>query len=189
MLQVTAKIIVVVVRLVDDSGLVGLCLPSDVEGAADNLIGSCSSNCAGESILAILSHDGQTQRLVIYLICFVHAVHPSRVTTSVQTVVASVVLVVLLQLDCVAIEDEATHVDAVRIAAYARTIVSGLLEVLCNVVKAQYDVDERVVLVGHHQRDNACTIIGDANFHALVTLKGVELHSVAIDDSVELGCI
>ena len=106
--------------LIDDSGFVGGSLPSDVEGVAiDNLIsGSCRYG-AGESVLAVLSNDGQFQCLVVNLLGLVDLVHPTRIATAMQTVVTSVVLVVLLQLDGVTIQYEATHVDAVSIAAYA----------------------------------------------------------------------
>ena len=59
-LQVAAQVVVVVVGLVDDGRLVSLSLPRDVQRVVVcNLVGGDGSNGAGESVLAVLGHDGK----------------------------------------------------------------------------------------------------------------------------------
>ena len=58
--ELAAQVIIVVVRLVDDGGLVGLSLPGDVEHVVvGHLVSRHGSNRSGESVLSVLGHYGQ----------------------------------------------------------------------------------------------------------------------------------
>ena len=60
--KVAAKVVVVVVGLVNDSWLVGLSLPSHIQHIVGcKLVGGNSHYLAGESVFAISSYDGKLQ--------------------------------------------------------------------------------------------------------------------------------
>ena len=75
------------VGLVDDSFLVGLSLPSDVEHVVTGQrIGCDSCYCSRETVLTVFCHNGQLQNTVTHLFGGIDLIHPTRCTTSMQTI-------------------------------------------------------------------------------------------------------
>ena len=114
--EVAAQVIIVVVGLINDGWLVGFCLPSHVECVVGSqFVSGYSHHLAGESVLAVGSHDGQLQDRVAHLLSIVNLMHPTGVTTAVQTVRT----VVLLQTNGVFTKDELTILNTVSITTNA----------------------------------------------------------------------
>ena len=87
--------------LVDDGWLVSGSLPSDIQRiAVHNLIGCCSHYLAGESVLTVGSSNLQLDQRIVDLYDVIYLIHPTSSTTAMQTMVTTIVLVVLTQLVC-----------------------------------------------------------------------------------------
>ena len=67
------------------------------------------------SVFTIRSNNSQSQDRISYLLCFVNLVHPSCVTTAMQTVRT----IILLQLDGVLTKNKLAVLDTICISAYA----------------------------------------------------------------------
>ena len=105
-----------------------------------------------------------------------------------QTVLGTVASVVLGELVFLTGNGNLAVVDAVGVAAYRCTEVAGRVEgvgILGDVVVAEYHVGGIAILVGHHERHDAATIVGDAGFHAILVLQHVEFHGLVVDHGVE----
>ena len=92
------------------------------------------------------------------------------------------------ELDGVAVYDYAAVGDAVGVAADGCSEVALVVlgEIGADAVEAEHHVAELAVAVGHHHRDDAAAVVGDAYLHAGGVLKRVEAHLLAVNLRGEL---
>ena len=82
----------------------------------------------------------------------------------------------------------ASLVDTVCIAANERSEVAGRVfnvGIVAHVVEAEHDVLHVAVAVGHHYRYDSSAQVGNAYFHSVCILEGVERGFLSVDSRVE----
>ena len=98
-------------------------------------------------------------------------------------------VVVLRQLYGLAVNGYAALVYAVGIAADGCSKVAAkvfAVGILCYIVVAKHHVLHLSVAVGHHNRHNAGSEVGEAHLHTLAVAQGVEMGLLALNVHLEV---
>lgn len=169
MLGVARQVEIGVIGHIDHRRTVGSRLVADVDGiVVRQPVDDLRRDGARESCIAVGRMQRQGERLRIGPLCLAETILPS-VGPAVQTVAE----VVHRQAHRVAVEHEPSAGDAVGITADRRAEIRRDVAVIVDVVEAEHHVAQHTRAVGHHDRDDARTEIGDAHLHPLRVGQGV----------------
>ena len=118
------------------------------------------------------NNGGKNDGAIIDRAQFPYTIMKSYCAATMQTVA----MVVGHQLIFLAIQRETAIADAIAIAANQRTKIAALctiLDIVGYIIVTQADVNHVVILVGHHNADDASTKIGETHLHAIGIAQGI----------------
>lgn len=178
---VATEVEVAVVGEVEDRSLVGGGLILDLQCViVGEGVGYLHLNVAGIAVLAVRTLGGELYVLLIELVGLPDTVVESDGAAAVQAVGA----IVDRELVALAVKGELPLGDTVAVATDEGTEVAALCTVLLvvgDVVMAEAYVAQCVLLVGHHDADDAAAEVGEAYLHAVLIGQDIECCAVGLE--------